>query len=167
MAETPETEEKQVTKVSEDSGVKSLILAAGILTLVAAGGGWLLGSQIGKEISTPVVAENTKPNKLEESVAAISNVTVLNPILTNMSAPNKAWIRMECSLVSQPGEILSPALAAEISNDFLAFLRDSTIAQIKGPSGLLGLREDLADRARTRSAGKVANVLISSLVVEQ
>ncbi|MCT6920045.1 MAG: flagellar basal body-associated FliL family protein, partial [Bifidobacteriales bacterium] len=74
---------------------------------------------------------------------------------------------VECSLVSQPGEVLAPSVAAEISNDFLAFLRNSTIAQIKGASGLMNLREDLVDRARTRSKGKVTNVLISSLVIEQ
>lgn len=154
-------------KAKKDGGVKALLLAGAILTLVAAGGGWFLGSQIGKEIAPPPVPEKSEAEKTADTISSNSSVTVLKPILTNMAAPNNAWIRMECSLVSQPGEVLAPSMAAEISNDFLAFLRNSTIAQIKGASGLMNLREDLVDRARTRSNGKVTNVLISSLVVEQ
>ena len=154
-------------KGKKDSGVKTLLVAGIILTLVAAGGGWFLGTQIGKEIAPPPVEQKNEAEKTADTIASNSSVTVLNPILTNMAAPNNAWIRVECSLVSQPGEVLSPSVAAEISNDFLAFLRNSTIAQIKGASGLMNLREDLVERARTRSKGKVTNVLISSLVVEQ
>lgn len=158
---------KDDEKAKKDGGVKALLLAGAILTLVAAGGGWFLGSQIGKEIAPPPVQAKSEAEKTADTISSNSSVTVLNPILTNMAAPNNAWIRMECSLVSQPGEVLAPSMAAEISNDFLAFLRNSTIAQIKGASGLMNLREDLVDRARTRSNGKVTNVLISSLVVEQ
>lgn len=165
MAETPE---KGGVKDTNDNGVKTLLIAGGILTLVAAGGGWFLGAQIGKEIAPhPITPNNKQVEKTVDIISSNNNVTVLPPILTNMSAPDTSWIRLECSLVAQPGEIISPALASEISNDFLAFLRDSSIAQIKGASGLMNLREDLLDRARTRSNGKVTNVLISSLVVEQ
>ena len=159
--------EKGDGKAKKDSGIKALLLAGVILTLVAAGGGWFLGTQIGKEIAPPPVEPKNQAQKTADTIASNSSVTVLTPILTNMAAPNNAWIRMECSLVSQPGEVLAPSVAAEISNDFLAFLRNSTIAQIKGASGLMNLREDLVDRARTRSKGKVTNVLISSLVIEQ
>ena len=159
--------EKGDGKAKKDSGIKALLLAGVILTLVAAGGGWFLGTQIGKEISPPPVEPKNQAQKTADTIASNSSVTVLTPILTNMAAPNNAWIRVECSLVSQPGEVLAPSVAAEISNDFLAFLRNSTIAQIKGASGLMNLREDLVDRARTRSKGKVTNVLISSLVIEQ
>lgn len=164
MAETPATGDE---KNKKDGGVKSLLLAGVILTLVAAGGGWFLGTQIGKEIASPLSTEKKEVKETPDTIASNSNVVVLNPILTNMSAPNNAWVRMECSLVTQPGEVLPSAMAVEISNDFLAFLRNSTIVQIKGPSGLMNLREDLLDRARIRSDGKVTNVLISSLVVEQ
>lgn len=159
--------EKGDGKAKKDSGIKALLLAGIILTLVAAGGGWFLGTQIGKEIAPLPVEPKNQAQKTADTIASNSSVTVLTPILTNMAAPNNAWIRVECSLVSQPGEVLAPSVAAEISNDFLAFLRNSTIAQIKGASGLMNLREDLVDRARTRSKGKVTNVLISSLVIEQ
>jgi len=164
MADEPE---KGDGKGKKAGGFKALLLAGVILTLVAAGGGWFLGTQIGKEIAPPPEPVKTEAQKNADTIASNSSVTILNPILTNMAAPNNAWIRIECSLVSQPGEVLSPSVAAEISNDFLAYLRNSTIAQIKGASGLMNLREDLVDRARTRSKGKVTNVLISSLVVEQ
>lgn len=165
MAQLPD---KNGIKGKKDGDLKTLLIAGAVLTLVAAGGGWFLGSQIGKQLAPPPT--QTKKNQVEKTPDTISfnnSVTVLTPILTNMAAPTNAWVRMESALVAQPGEIISPALASEISNDFLAFLRDSTIAQIKGASGLMNLREDLLERARTRSDGKVTSVLISSLVVEQ
>ena len=50
----------------------------------------------------------------------------------------------------------SNALAAAIAEDIVAYLRTVPLAQLEGPSGFLHLREDLNDRARIRSGGKVA-----------
>jgi flagellar FliL protein len=57
-------------------------------------------------------------------------------------------------------------MAAAIAEDVVAYLRTVPITQLEGPSGLLHLREDLNDRARIRSGGKVKELVIQSLVLE-
>lgn len=158
---------KTADKASSD--VKSLVIAAGVLTLVAGLGGWFLGANLGETI-VPVshsIKAATDVKIEGEAITSNSNVTILPPILSNLASPSNAWVRMEIALVSKPDEKISPEIAAEISNDFLALLRESTMSQIKGPTGLMYLREDLLDRASTRSEGKVSHILISSLVIEQ
>ena len=57
-------------------------------------------------------------------------------------------------------------LAAQIAEDIVAYLRTVSLAQIEGASGFQHLREDLNDRVRVRSGGKVRDLVIQSLVVE-
>jgi flagellar FliL protein len=58
------------------------------------------------------------------------------------------------------------SLAGQIGEDILAFLRTLSLAQIQGASGFQHLREDLGDRVRTRSRGKVRDLIIQALIVE-
>ncbi|WP_412057571.1 flagellar basal body-associated protein FliL [Bartonella sp. DGB2] len=146
-----------------------LIIATLILTLISAAGGWFLGQQIRKDLTPPAIA-NLTPEVTQKShvdMVADTNLVALPPILTNLAAPDTAWIRMEASLVFNEDATIKPENVAEISNDFMAFLRESAIDRLKGASGLMNLRADLLDRARIRSQGKVRNVLILSLVIEQ
>ena len=53
-----------------------------------------------------------------------------------------------------------------ISEDILAYLRTVTLSQIEGPSGMQHLREDLVERARIRSEGRVKELVIQTLVVQ-
>ncbi len=57
-------------------------------------------------------------------------------------------------------------LAATITEDIVAYLRTVSLAQIEGASGFQHLREDLNDRARVRSGGKVRELIIHTLIVE-
>ena len=58
-------------------------------------------------------------------------------------------------------------MAAQISDDLVAFLKTLTIRQLQGASGLQNLREDLNERAPSvRSDGKVTEVVIEALVVQ-
>ena len=45
-------------------------------------------------------------------------------------------------------------------------MRTVPLAQLEGPSGFLHLREDLNDRARIRSGGKVRELVVHALVLE-
>ncbi|WP_192812535.1 flagellar basal body-associated FliL family protein [Bartonella bovis] len=96
-----------------------------------------------------------------------SRMIILPPILTNIMVSEETWIRMEVALVVKSSENISPDMAADISNDFLSFLHQMTIEQVKGPSGLMNLRADLFDSAKIRSNNKISNILISSVVIEQ
>ncbi len=58
------------------------------------------------------------------------------------------------------------ALLGEITEDIIAYLRTVPMSDLEGPSGFLHLREDLNDRVRIRSGGKVREVVIQTLVLE-
>jgi len=159
--------EKQHDKAGskEKAGeIKPLILAALLIGAIAAPLGWFLGGQIGNEIpSSPETSHMEKETTAQTSNSAL---IALTPIVTTLREPENIWVRMEISLVMKDQQLLGPESQAEISSDFVALLRQMTLAQIKGPTGLMNLREDLLDRARIRSGGQVSALLISHLVIE-
>ena len=57
-------------------------------------------------------------------------------------------------------------LAAAITEDTITYLRTLSLPLIEGSSGFLRFREDLNDRVRIRSGGKVRDLIIHSLIVE-
>ena len=57
-------------------------------------------------------------------------------------------------------------LVAQITEDIIAFLRTVTLVQIQGASGFQHLREDLSDRVRVRSGGKIRDLVIQSMIIE-
>ena len=60
----------------------------------------------------------------------------------------------------------SEAMIAEVTEDIVAFLRTVPLEQLEGPSGFQHLREDLNDRARVRSEGRVNELIVQGLVIE-
>ncbi len=57
-------------------------------------------------------------------------------------------------------------LSAQIVEDIVAFLRTVSLSQIQGASGFQHLREDLNDRVRVRSGGKVRDLVVQSMIIE-
>lgn len=114
--------------------------------------------------SAAAVAE--KPAVKEGDVLEMG-VLDLPPIVTNLAAPTDIWVRLEASILFQ-GKTLphAEAMAGEISGDILAYMRTLTLPQIQGVAGLQHLRADLAERAATRSDGKVRGLIIKALVVQ-
>lgn len=167
MASHPSRKNSEAEKKTSDIG--ALMAALAVLTLVAGFGGWFLGARISEITVMPL------PEKLAEKgdktgvdvITDNSTIVVLPPVLTNLASPETVWIRMQIFLVARPKEKVTTDMAAEISNDFLAYLRQCSLARIKGPTGLLYLREDLLERANIRSGGKVSHILISNLVIEE
>src|SRR5271157_4863402 len=91
----------------------------------------------------------------------------LPPIVTNLGAPQDTWIRLEASIVFDPKALPHPeAVAGKIGEDVLAYLRTTTLKQLEGPIGLQSVREDLNERAATRSDGKVRELVLRTLVVQ-
>ena len=58
------------------------------------------------------------------------------------------------------------AVASQIGDDILAYLRTVSLHQLEGPIGLENIRQDLNERAATRSGGKVHALVIKTLVVQ-
>jgi flagellar FliL protein len=96
-----------------------------------------------------------------------STIVDLPPIVTNLGAPQDTWVRLEGSIVFDPKTLPHPeAVAAQIGDDVLAYLRTISLHQLEGPVGLENIRQDLNERAATRSGGKVHAFVIRTLVVQ-
>lgn len=111
--------------------------------------------------------ETQTPSATRTHSGAARTVREIRPIVTNLSAPPGAWIRVELALIAS-GEA-NPKLDQQISefvSDTTDFLRSMTSQQLEGPSGLRRLREDLLERARFRIGMAVEAVLIQTLVVQ-
>ena len=113
------------------------------------------------------------PDKpLQESTASAppaqaSTIVDLPPIVTNLGAPQDTWVRLEGSIIFDPKTLPHPeAVAGQIGDDVLAYLRTVTLHQLEGPIGLENIRQDLNEREATRSGGKVQAFVIRTLVVQ-
>ncbi|WP_206455309.1 flagellar basal body-associated FliL family protein [Aurantimonas marina] len=163
-------------------GLIPTAVAVVILTLVAGGGGAFLGSTLGKAggssaqepeaAETPVETAGQADDRGDMDLALAEHeetplrLIPLKPVLTNIYAPPRTWLRIEAALVlKDDGSVNPEVLAAEIESDTLAFLRSVQLAQIEGTRGLLHLREDLRERARLRSPA-VIDYLIQTMVAE-
>ena len=140
-----------------------------VLTLLAGGGGALIGKQI---VSATRAADDraTAPEGVPKPAAATSGagraLKELAPVVTNLQAPEGAWIRLQTAIVYDKTDAAGiDIVATEVGEDVLAFVRTLTLEQIQGASGLEALRDDLNERARLRSDGKVRELLIEMLVV--
>ncbi len=113
------------------------------------------------------------PDKpMQESTASApsaqaSTIVDLPPIVTNLGAPQDTWIRLEGSIIFDPKTLPHPeAVAGQIGDDVLAYLRTVSLHQLEGPIELENIRQDLNERAATRSGGKVHAFVIRTLVVQ-
>ena len=145
---------------SSAKGFKSALIEFLIVALIGAVAG------AGFELLRPSASGADKP---KEAVASVEPSTIYNlpSIVTNLGAPQDTWIRLEGSIVFDPKVVPHPeAVAARIGEDTLAYLRTVTLRQLEGPVGLEAIRDDLNERAATRSDGKVREFVIRTLVVQ-
>jgi flagellar protein FliL len=116
---------------------------------------------------SPVADKTTQETLASAPPAQASTIVDLPPIVTNLGAPQDTWIRLEGSIVFDPKTIPHPeAVASQIGDDALAYLRTVSLHQLEGPIGLENIRQDLNERAATRSGGKVHAFVIRTLVVQ-
>ena len=89
------------------------------------------------------------------------------PVLTTLAAPSGRWVRLEGSaLLMQETEDPPELLAEKAAEQVLTYLRTVRLEQIEGPSGVLGLREDINEMVKVLSQGQVQGILVHGLVVE-
>ena len=74
---------------------------------------------------------------------------------------------MDPPIVFDPKALPHPeSVAGELGEDILAFLRTVPLKQLEGPVGLENLRQDLNERAATRTGGKAREFVIRTMVVQ-
>jgi flagellar FliL protein len=148
---------------TEKAGIGGLVLPLLLVSVVGAGAGALFAMALApKPAETP---GHTASKPVDEEKPALQ-VLPVPKIITNLAGPARTFIRLESAIAVDADTPSPEALAAKISEDFLSYLRTTTLAQIEGPSGFQYLREELLDRAALRSKGKVRDVMIQTFAVE-
>ena len=162
---------------------KVFIVAMVLVSALAVAGGWLVGTQLNMA-ETPNLQkmENAKSEKDkknskdgkhgdddENSKMTPGEVSVVNlePILAALDNNDNVWLRLQLAVISKSDSDLdSPEIKARMESDIVALLKTLTLEQISGPSGLLHLKEDLLDRTRLTTDGKVDELMIMSIIAE-
>lgn len=151
---------------TKKSGMMGTILVMVGVTVIAAGGGFGVGTMLVGRIKASM--QNAAPAEAPAKAVPYSSETevrALPPLITNLAEPQKAEIRLQTSIVYSKKAVQDPALlTAQLSEDFIAYLKTLSMAQLQGASGLQNLREDLGERAAIRSQGKVREVIIEALI---
>jgi flagellar FliL protein len=115
----------------------------------------------------PAADKSMQESTASAPPAQALTIVDLPPIVTNLGAPQDTWVRLEGSIIFDPKTLPHPeAVAGQIGDDVLAYLRTVTLHQLEGPIGLENIRQDLNERAATRSGGKVQAFVIRTLVVQ-
>ncbi|MCY0093518.1 flagellar basal body-associated FliL family protein [Hoeflea ulvae] len=169
MADTEEDDDGGKGK-SKKTMIVTLAVVA-VLSLVAGGGGWMLGGILAPQVAEPEETaeaasheEDAKKEGEDEEAKPRENLLQLEPITTNLSYPSENWIRVELSLVFEGDPDIE--MADVIQQDIMAYLRTVSLQQIEGPRGFQYLRQDLGERVRLRSKGRVSDILMRTFVIE-
>jgi flagellar FliL protein len=145
------------------------------LSILAGGGGWFVGNMVAPAPAEPEVAatepaggEHEAPKGEEGDLPRLATeangIVALEPFTSNLAYPADNLVRMEISLAfkGQP----DPALAEEIHQDIMTYMRTVSLQQIQGPRGFQYLRDDLIERVDLRSEGRVTNLMFRTFVIE-
>ncbi len=162
-------------KPADSQSMMTFIIALALVSVLAVGAGWFVGAKllpprnadlkIEEKTGTETKAGDTKEEA--ENVPAGKTIVALGPIIVGLSGSQNTWLRIEMAVVADgDADLKDPVVKGRIASDIAAFLRNITLSQISGPSGFLHLKDDLLDRARLSTDGKVDDVMISTLVVE-
>ncbi len=144
-------------------------LVATVLALgLGAGFGLFLDGQMkGTAGAATAVKDDAgrEPDAPKPTVARTDKLVAMAPIVAHLAEPKDALIRIEASLLVDGGAEGADALAAQLAEDYVAYLRTAALTQFQGPSGFQNLREDLMDRATIRDRG-IKDVIIHGVVIE-
>jgi flagellar FliL protein len=169
MIDLPDvSEQPEAQAAPAGPSLLSLILAMTVLTGLSLGAGGLFGLQVLSRVGkhTPPAAKTEVVEERKGRFSDKATLFALSPIVTNVASPERTWIRLEASIVLDGEGVDAKGLAAAITEDTVAYLRTLSLPLIEGSSGLLHFREDLNDRVRVRSGGKVRDLIIHTMLVE-
>ncbi|MDX3975916.1 flagellar basal body-associated FliL family protein [Shinella sp.] len=170
-------DEAEVVEEKKKPSLVITIAAIAVLTVLALGGGWLVGTMLAPPPAEKPAEEVAKAGgeakggaegDAAETVPHISTpangVVLLDPITSNLAYPSDNRVRLEVALMFKG--VPDVVLAEEIHQDIMAYMRTVSLQQVQGPRGFQYLREDLQERVDLRSEGRVTNVMFRSFVIE-
>ncbi|KQV68366.1 flagellar basal body-associated FliL family protein [Rhizobium sp. Root1220] len=171
MAEAEGTEGQSKKK----SAMLMTVVGLAVLTLLGAGGGWVVGTMVAPDIKGAVAEEQAAEGKgaaaqkpgeagLPHISTEANMVVQLEPITANLAYPSENWVRLEVALLfTGPPDV---KLAEDIHQDIMAYVRTVSLQQIEGPRGFEYLRDDVEERVDLRAQGRVSKVMFRTFVVE-
>jgi flagellar FliL protein len=153
-------------KGASGGSLVSVVAGLLIITGLGIGAGGLFGLRVASQIEAGGGAKAAKSQPAPAKTSAQEELALktLPPVTTNLAAPERTWVRLEAAIVTEGDQ--SDLMVAQIADDIVAYLRTVTLQHIQGASGFQYLREDLVERMRVRSGGKVRDLVIHSLIVE-
>ncbi len=163
------TDAKAEGKGKGGGGLIGLVLVTLVALGFGAGFGYFLDGQMksGSEAKAAAKPEEEAPKQsAKATLPATSKLVTMAPIVANLAEPENAWIRIEASILVDGLDMGGDVLAAQLAEDFVAYLRTATLVQFQGPSGFQNLREDLMDRATIRDREHIKDVVIHGVVIE-
>ncbi|WP_127090858.1 flagellar basal body-associated FliL family protein [Aquabacter cavernae] len=159
----------KVTGTGEEKKKGGLLLAFGLLTLVAIVTGVGLGFQLASTLRQVVLQQGDDRTGQTTVLRYNGDMVIepLKPIIANLAAPTNAWVRIEGAIIFKNGDLPNPQVAAaQIREDISTYFRTLTLSQLGGPSAMQNLREDLNERAKLRVEGRLAELVIEQMVVQ-
>jgi flagellar FliL protein len=142
-----------------------------VLTLLGAGGGWVVGGMVSPNIKAAEQAKQpADPAKKGEEAGLphisteANNVVQLEPITSNLAYPSENWVRLEVALLfNGPPDV---KIAEDIHQDIMTYIRTVSLQQIEGPRGFEYLKDDIQERVDLRAQGRVSRVMFRTFVIE-
>ena len=168
-------DETQPEPPKKKSGLVVTIVAILGVSVVGAGGGWVVGKMLAPAVEPPKTeakaeekaaegGSEKKEEGLERAATEANGVLQLEPITTNLAFPTDRWIRLEVALLFKDKP--DPRLAETIHQDIAVYLRTVSLQQIEGPRGFQYLKEDLEERADLISEGKVSRLMFRTFLIQ-
>lgn len=140
-----------------------------ILTLVGAGAGSGLAAYVFDYTEGEVHGRIRQQKSFNDTLpySPSTRVQKLDPLVTNLAAPKDAWIRIQASiLLEQDADLESSILRKKVEDDFLSYMRTLKLSHLEGGVGLQHLKEDLTERAKTRTNGQIQEIMLESVVIQ-
>jgi flagellar protein FliL len=189
MAGATEEEEGEPKK---KSGLVMTIVIILVLTLLAGGGGWVVGGMLAPGMTPAAPVKTTGTGAVEQPAAKeagaeaaasggahgaeaegegipkisteANGVVQLEAITSNLYYPAENLVRLEVALLFKgPPDV---AMAEDIHQDIMAYLRTVSLQEIEGPRGFQYLKDDIQERVDLRSQGRVSKVMFRTFVIE-
>ncbi|MEO9529145.1 flagellar basal body-associated FliL family protein [Roseibium sp.] len=156
-------------RAGQSSRKSGYFAALFLLTLVAGGAGAGLAKYVSDYTEQEVHGRIRQQQSFTETMpfSPSTRLQVLEPLVTNLASPSEAWIRIQASvLLDKDTEGDVSVMKKKVEDDFLSYLRTLTLSHLEGGVGLQHLREDLTERARTRTKGQIHEVILESVVIQ-
>jgi flagellar FliL protein len=146
----------------------STLIALTLVTILAAAAGmgiaWYFKSL--NKTANEKAGEAAKAAAASVTTVSAGSVLELPSIIGQVGGDRKIWVRLDVSVVVAPDTPAPDINAAYLAEDILAYVRTLSLEDLTTPSAIQVLREDLEERARIRTKGKVRGILFRSFVIE-